>query len=174
MSSCDIGDKPLEENNFSSEDLGQKAVMLYDGDCGFCLFWMKKWALWTENKIPYTTSQASGALFPQIPAETYDRAVVFVNEEGEWWEGAAAISASFEYAQTMGLFPAAYQFPPSRLVMDAGYRVVANNRRFFSKLTGFFLGKSSPSPQFAIGMRLFMVGLGLSFFFGFLLQYILA
>ena len=104
MSSCDISDKHLEDNNFSSEDIGKKAVMIYDGDCGFCLFWMKKMGPLDRKQVPYTTSQASGALFPQV-RETYDRAVVFVNEEGQWWEGAAAISASFEYTKKMGLFP---------------------------------------------------------------------
>lgn len=138
MSTCEIKPNSLENSRFSAEEVGQKPIMLYDGDCGFCLYWMRKWALWTQNTIPWATSQTHGDLFAQVPVETYDRAVVYVNEAGEWWEGAAAINESFRRANTFKWFTLLFAFLPARLLMNGAYRLVANNRRFFSKLTVFF------------------------------------
>lgn len=138
MSTCEIKPNSLENSDFTAADVGQKPLMIYDGDCGFCLHWMRKWAVWTGNRIPWATSQTHGALFAQVPADTYDRAVVFVNEAGEWWEGAGAINETFRRTQTFRLFTLLFAFAPARWFINGGYRFVANNRRLFSKLTFFF------------------------------------
>jgi len=52
-----------------------KAIVIYDGSCGFCKKWIARWRRITGDAVEYRSSAETGALFPEIPSSEFDRAV---------------------------------------------------------------------------------------------------
>lgn len=138
-----------------------KPTLLFDGDCGFCRAWVRRWKHVTGGAVEYAPSQERGAEFPQVPAEAFERAVQLVEPDGRVFEGAEAVFRALAYAPGAGpVCLALYR----RLPGFAGasgwcYRRVAANRAVFSRLTRLLWGAELDPPTFHLARWLFLRGL---------------
>jgi predicted DCC family thiol-disulfide oxidoreductase YuxK len=69
-----------------------KSILIYDGDCGFCKRWIKRWQKITGDAIDYAPYQAVHAQYPQIPITQFQKAVQFVESSGQFYSGAYAVA----------------------------------------------------------------------------------
>ncbi len=116
-----------------------KSILIYDGDCGFCKRWIKRWQKITGDAIDYAPYQAVHAQYPQIPITQFQKAVQFVESSGQFYSGAYAVAKSLAANPRYRVFLILYE--KSKLlswVAEKAYGVVARNRLFFSKLTRHF------------------------------------
>jgi predicted DCC family thiol-disulfide oxidoreductase YuxK len=107
-----------------------KALVIYDGGCGFCEKWIKRWRRITGDSVEYRSSAEVGALFPEIPASEFDRAVQLIRLDGSRCSGAEAvleITAPHNWA--VHLLWLAYQKNITiRSALETTYRFVAAHR----------------------------------------------
>lgn len=110
--------------------------MLWDGDCGFCARWIKKWEKQTGDKIRYIPYQffevdPGGRLkdFPAISAEDCKKSVQLITPAGEHLSAAEAVLYSLYYAgQKKYLFWLYKNIPGFKPLTELIYKLIAANR----------------------------------------------
>jgi lipase maturation factor 1 len=154
-------------DNISQE--GQKPVLIYDGDCGFCCLWIARWSPITREEVDYCPSQEVGKNYPQIPLGHFESSVYFVDPDGRFCSGSQAVFKALAYVPNGKWFLRAYEsIPGFAPVSEWGYRQVAQNRKLFSVLTRWIWGDSLEAPTWFLARRVFLFLLGLVYLVAFL------
>jgi predicted DCC family thiol-disulfide oxidoreductase YuxK len=151
-----------------------KPTLIYDGECAFCSRWIERWRVRTGERVEYLTSQEAETKFPEISEAELREAVQWVGQEGERLSGAPAIFAVLAMVSASGraLQTLYRKTPPLAHSVDAVYRLVAQNRQFFSRLTRWLWGADLRVPTYAISGRLFLHVLGFTYLIAFLSYWI--
>ncbi len=115
-----------------------KPLMIYDGDCNFCKFWVRRWERSTAWRVDYMQSQEPlvAERFPELPRERFENSVQFIETDGRVYSGAEAVFRSLGYSWIRGWPLWLYQKVPGfAAVTEWGYLFVARHRTGFSRLT---------------------------------------
>src|SRR6266581_3256045 len=66
--------------------------MLYDGACGFCAIWIRRWQHMTGEQVEYLPFQDArvAALLPELPPDQLSAAVHLLETDGAVYSGAEA------------------------------------------------------------------------------------
>lgn len=137
--------------------------MVYDGDCGFCKFWIHRWAHRTGSRVDYISSQELQATkrYPEIPAGDFATSVQLIGVDGEVVHGAEAVFRAFALTPhgqwPLNLYVA---LPAFEHVTEWAYALVARHRRFFSFLTRLGWGSEASPPTHLLTRKLFLRAIG--------------
>ena len=145
-----------------------KPVLIYDGDCGFCKHWIRRWNRLTGNKVEYAPYQMVWKLYPQIHPDEFKKSVQLVDSDSKVYSGAEAVFRSLAPVPGKRWLLTAYQkIPFFRRLSETFYCLVARNRIFFSQATHFFWGNDLAPQTFHLSLRFFMKGLAVIYFIAF-------
>ena len=144
----------------------KRPVLVFDGDCGFCRLWIERWRLATGDKVEYEPYQTAAARHKEVPPEAFTQAVHFF-EKGRVTRGAEAVFRSLSYAPGFAWLPRVYGLPGFSAVAEACYRVVAERRPLFSRLSRLLYGESPVPAPVARTTRLALAGLGVCYLLAF-------
>jgi predicted DCC family thiol-disulfide oxidoreductase YuxK len=148
---------------------GETPLLIYDGDCGFCRAWIARWQRSIGDRLEVAPYQQVAERFPDIPRQRFAHAVQLVMPDGERFEAAHAVFQSLALAPGGGAPLALYRHVPLFApISEALYRVVADHRPAFERLTRLLWGSSLVPPGERLTMWLFMRLLGLVFAVAFL------
>ena len=157
------------EARVAAEMPEDRPLLLFDGDCGFCRFWVAHWEARTRGRVDFAPAQREASRFPQITEEAWKRSVQVVTPDGAVYSGADAVFRLLAYAPGLSWLPAIYRHVPgARPVSEASYRLVANHRDFFSKLTWLFWGRNPKPSSYYLSRWIFLRLLGLVYAIAFL------
>ena len=53
----------------------REPLLIYDGDCRFCIYWARYWQRLTAHRVTYAPYQEVAAQYPEIPRLAFQRAV---------------------------------------------------------------------------------------------------
>ena len=122
----------------------EKPVMIFDGDCGFCRFWIARWHRVTGDRLEYIASQEPEVRrrFPEIPQAAYDTSVQLVESTGLVYHGAEAVLRSRTVAGKKYLLWIYYHLPGARFLFESLYAFIASNRTSISKVNRVIFGKN--------------------------------
>src|SRR5438874_7272648 len=69
-----------------------KPVVIYDGECMFCCFWIRRWQQTTCQAVDYLAFQDGDAAerFPELPPQQLQTALHLVTSDGSVFSGAEA------------------------------------------------------------------------------------
>ncbi|MBV9079901.1 MAG: DUF393 domain-containing protein, partial [Elusimicrobia bacterium] len=142
------------------DEARRRVTLLFDGDCGFCRFWARRWAMKADGAIDERPFQTSLQDFPQIDPAEAARAVQLVFPDGSSVSGAEAVFATMaagglEWPGTVYARSAIV-----RRVCDVGYDFVSARRPLFSRLTRLFWGADPTPSTYRQGTDLFLRALG--------------
>lgn len=124
-------DKPKSNFSFITP------ILVYDGECDFCKFWVSRWQRTTSNLVEYTP-------FQKLPREFYGitkhefRSSVYLITQYRRLKGAAAVFEVLAYGGNDLWNRLYYNVVLADVVFEAGYRLVATHRNFFYRLTKLF------------------------------------
>jgi predicted DCC family thiol-disulfide oxidoreductase YuxK len=151
----------------SLENNDQRPVLIYDGACGFCKFWVHRWQHITQDQVIYKPSQEVASHYPQIAPEKFDLAIYLIYPDGTYDSGAKGVFKAL--ATSMHKMPLwAYdKIPGISSISEWAYRQVANNREFFSFLTRWIWGTALGRPTWHLPRRFFIILLGFVYFTAF-------
>ena len=138
-----------------------KPLLIYDGDCGFCRFWVDYGRKLTGDRADYAPFQQVAPNFPQIPAAQFRRAVKLVQPDGSVSSAAEAVFRVLAYAPgyawLLWLYTKAPGFAPAS---ERAYRLIADHRDFFDRLRVILWGRSDGPPTHFLTRWLFLRLLG--------------
>ncbi|HZV34533.1 MAG TPA: DUF393 domain-containing protein, partial [Verrucomicrobiae bacterium] len=115
-----------------------KPLMVYDGECNFCKFWILRWQRATNDRVDYIASQDSRVAeqFPELPRERFEQSVQLIETDGNVYSGAEAVFRSLTYSRAWGWLLWLYQNVPGfKPITEWMYQFVAQRREGFSILT---------------------------------------
>ncbi|MCI0623767.1 MAG: DUF393 domain-containing protein [Acidobacteria bacterium] len=122
-------------------ELGKRAYMLFDGDCGICT-WFADWAMRTDvrrrfyvepyQRVPESETQRFG-----ISHADCARRLQVISPRGRVYRGAFAVNYFFiHYFPWSLLVIVLYAVPVFLLLEVIGYSIVAKNRTRLSRWLG--------------------------------------
>ncbi|MGH8602646.1 MAG: thiol-disulfide oxidoreductase DCC family protein, partial [Gammaproteobacteria bacterium] len=59
-----------------------KPLLIYDGECAFCLYWVNYWQKLTRDIVHYQPYQIAAQDFPHIPLERFRGSIWLVEDDG--------------------------------------------------------------------------------------------
>jgi predicted DCC family thiol-disulfide oxidoreductase YuxK len=147
----------------------ERPLLLFDGDCGFCRFWVRRWQSKTRGRVDFAPAQQEAARFPQVTEQDWKRAVQLVMPDGTVHAGAEAVFTALAQAPRHGWMLAAYRRVPGvRPASEAFYRLVAGHRDFFFHVTRLAWGRDPQPSSYVLSRWLFLRLLGLVYVIAFL------
>lgn len=120
-----------------------KPILIWDGECGFCKYWVTRWQQKTGDSVIYKTYQEAGSQFPDIPIKEFKKASRLIEPDGRVYSGPDSAYRSLSYTSNT-LFPWHIWYVSNRFfqkLSDAGYTFISRRRPFFFTLTKLFFGK---------------------------------
>ena len=147
-----------------------KPLMVFDGDCNFCTLWIRRWQQMTDDAVDYLPAQDPRiiAQFPEIPREQFDTAVQLVETDGAVYGGAEAVFRTLAHNPNRQSPLRAYQNSSAFAdTSEWAYRLVAQNRKFFSRLTRWIWGRHVEQPNYFLTRWIFLRLLGVIYLIAF-------
>ncbi|MGI8906306.1 MAG: lipase maturation factor family protein [Candidatus Sumerlaeaceae bacterium] len=149
-----------------------KAVLVFDGDCGFCRKWIARWRQITRGSVEYVASQAAETTrrFPDVPEQWYREGVVLMES------GRQPLRCAHAVFRTLALAPGSrgiglwlYEHIPGFAgIAEYAYDLIARHRGAAVALTRLvWLGRVE-LPRLAVTRWLFLRGLGIIYFCAFM------
>jgi predicted DCC family thiol-disulfide oxidoreductase YuxK len=151
-------------NDFTS----RVPLLAYDGDCGFCAYWVRYWQRLTGEGVCYTPYQDIVAEHPDVPVEEFARAIQLFEPEGTRYSGADAAFRVLARApgRATGLW--LYRHLPGFAgLAEATYILIARHREGAYLWSRLFWGPERYPPTYHLVSWLFLRLLGLTFLVAF-------
>ena len=118
--------------------------MVWDGECGFCKYWITRWKSKTNDRIEYQTFQQVAENYKDIPLKEFKKASRFIETDGSVFSGPDSAYKSLTYFgkedSRWHRWYAKYKW--FTYLSDHAYNYIAKHRGFFFFLTILFFGKN--------------------------------
>src|SRR5208337_4325679 len=142
--------------------LRRQALLIYDGDCGFCVYWVRYWQRLTGDRVTYAPYQQVAAQYPQIPLAAFQRAVQYIAPDGKIASGAEACFLTLSHASGKGLWLTLYRHLPGfAAIAECMYALIASQRSAFYRPSLWLWGRDHEPPRFDLIAWLFLRAIGL-------------
>lgn len=127
---------------------GGQPLMIWDGQCGFCAFWVRRWQMITGPAVVYEPFQTAAAHFPDIPAERFREAARLIEPDGSVYSGPGAAYRSFTYGSRWQWTWRWYsRMDWFRRLSDYAYDWVSGHRSFLLRVTHLLFGRDPERLQ---------------------------
>lgn len=144
-------------------------LLVYDGDCGFCDWWVRYWQQLTAGRVRFAPWQQAAPHFPQITEARFRGAIQHVAPGGAVSSGAHAAFLTLSRAPGRGHWLWLYrQLPGFSAASEAAYRLIAAHRPLALRLTRLLWGAQPEPARFDLTTGLFLRLLGLVYLAAFL------
>jgi len=139
-----------------------RALLIYDGDCGFCVYSVRYWQKLTGDAVEYRPYQEVGAQFPDISQAQFQRAIQYIAPDGRRASAAEASFLTLSHARGRGIGLWLYRHLPGFApVSEWAYKFVAAHRPAFHSISTLLWGKAPEPPRYDLVAFVFLRLLGL-------------
>ena len=136
--------------------------LVYDGDCGFCVYWARYWQQLTDDRIEYRPYQEVAAQYPTFSQADFQRAVQFIAPDGHHASAAEASFITLSYARGKEFWLALYRnLPGFAPVSERAYAFIAARRPAFFRVSLMLWGRNHEPPRYEFVSFLFLRLFGL-------------
>jgi len=139
-----------------------RPLLIYDGDCGFCIYWARYWQKLTGDRVAYAPYQEAGKNYPAIPVKEFQRAVQYIATDGKISSAAEASFLTLSHAPYGGLWLWLYRYVPGfAMITEFFYAFIAAHRPAFHRISLLLWGRHYAPPRYDFVAWLFLRILGL-------------
>lgn len=122
--------------------------MVYDGNCGFCKYWIVKWKKITGSSVEYKPYQEVANTFSDIDTIHFKEAVRYITTDGEIVNGPDAAYITYSRKGALGKLHRWYQYNTIFMHMsDHLYQWVADNRGFMFRISKLLFGRNPDNTK---------------------------
>ncbi len=146
----------------------ERALLIYDGDCAFCRYWVEAWRHETGDRVIHAAAEEIAEKFPEIPRGRYRRSIQLIDVDGRRYEGAQAAFRALAHAPGKGWLRALYDAPLVAPLSEAVYRLVARHRDACFRATKLLWGPKPTGPRYGMTAWIFLRALALVYLVAFL------
>jgi len=144
-------------------------LLAYDGDCGFCAYWVRYWRRLTGDRVRYAPYQEIAAGHPEVPEAEFARAIQLFEPDGARASGAGAAFRVLARVPGRGTGLWLYRHLPGfAWLPEAAYTLVAHHRGTAYWWSRLLWGAERHPPTWDLASGLFLRLLGLTFLVAFL------
>ncbi len=140
----------------------RRPLLIYDGDCRFCIYWARYWQRLTDHRVTYEPYQEVAAQYPGIPLAAFQRAVHYIAHDEKIASGAEAAFLTLSHASGKGFWLTLYRHLPGfAAIAERMYAFVASHRSAFYRPSLWLWGRDFEPPRFDVVSWLFLRAIGL-------------
>jgi predicted DCC family thiol-disulfide oxidoreductase YuxK len=151
------------------EDSIDRPVLVYDGDCAFCLYWARYWEKLTGESVAYRPYQEVESQYPAISRAQFQRAVQYIAPDAGIASAAEASFLTLSHARGKGFWLALYRRVPAFAALsERVYAFIAVHRGAFYRLSLLLWGRNFAPPRYDLVSFLFLRVLGLIYLAAFI------
>jgi predicted DCC family thiol-disulfide oxidoreductase YuxK len=141
-----------------------RPVLVYDGDCAFCVYWARYWHALTGDRVRYAPYQQVAADYPGIPLQAFRDAVQYIAPDGSVASGAEASLLTLSHAPGKGFWIRLYRrLPGFAWAGERSYAAIAAHRPLAFRISRMLWGAGYQPPQHQLAIGLFLRCLALIF-----------
>lgn len=149
-------------------DKVEKPLLIFDGDCNFCRYFVRRWQRATGDRVDYASSREAAGRFPEISQENFEGSIQLVVPEGKIYDGAEAVFRALGTIRSRRWLLFAYQnVPGTALISERVYRWAARHRQGLSTLMRWWWGKDYSPASYLNIRRIFLTLLAVIYFIAF-------
>jgi predicted DCC family thiol-disulfide oxidoreductase YuxK len=124
----------------------EKPLLVWDGACGFCTYWVTRWEQISEGKILFRPYQEVAGQFLDIPQKEFKKASRLITTEGTVHSGPDSAYMSYYIANKNSPWHRWYVHHKwFQGLSDFGYHFITKNRSHMFKVTKLMLGSNPRS-----------------------------
>jgi predicted DCC family thiol-disulfide oxidoreductase YuxK len=138
-------------------------LLAYDGDCGFCAWWVRYWQRLTGERVRYAPYQEIAAAHPEVPEAEFARAIQLFEPDGARRSGAEAAFRVLALARRGAGLWLYRHLPGFAWIAEAAYALVARHREAAYRWSRRLWGPERYPPTWHLVSWLFLRLLGLTF-----------
>lgn len=143
-------------------------LLIYDGKCDFCFYWVQYWHRLTGDKVRYKPYQEVVEQYPEITVDEFKRSIKYVAPDGQIASGAEASYLTLSNAPGKSFWLTLYRrLPGFAFITEKAYALIASHRNLSYKLSLWLWGRNYHPPQYDLVSWIFTRGLGLLFLIAF-------
>jgi len=140
----------------------REPLVIYDGDCEFCIYWVRYWQRLTGSRVTYAPYQEVAPQYPEISLAAFQRAVQYIAPDGRFASGAEASFLILSYARGKEFWLTLYRcLPGFAPIAERGYAFIASHRAVFYRPTVWLWGRDYEPPRFDLVSWLLLRLMGL-------------
>ena len=137
-------------------------MLVYDADCGFCVYWARYWQKLTGATVNYQPYQEVADQYPDIPVADFQRGVQYLTLEGRRASAAEASLLTLSHAPGKRYWLALYKkLPGFAAVSEWIYAFIAAHRSAFYRASLVLWGRDHEPPRYDLASFLFLRLFGL-------------
>jgi predicted DCC family thiol-disulfide oxidoreductase YuxK len=146
-----------------------RPVLVWDGECGFCAYWVRYWSRLTGERVAYRPFQEAAADYPDVPIEEFRKASQYIAPNGFRAGAAEASFRVLSHAPGRGAWLLLYRNVPGfAAVSELAYRVIAAHRSACYRASVLLWGRELEPPAYNLVSYLFLRLFGLIYLAAFL------
>ena len=139
-----------------------RPLLVYDADCGFCVYWARYWQKLTGDAVNYRPYQEVASQHPQIPLGDFQRGVQYIKADGHHASAAEASLLTLSHARGKAFWLALYKkLPGFAAVAEWLYGFIAAHRSACYRASLFLWGRDYAPPRHDLASFVFLRLLGL-------------
>ena len=116
----------------------KKPVLVYDGDCPFCIFWIQRWRKLSKGRVDYLPFQKIKLEESEVTLQQFQSSIWFFSVRSNYYPAARALLLTIEHYQLGKLFLwLMNNIPGMTKLFDWVYYFIARHRSFFWWFTKF-------------------------------------
>jgi predicted DCC family thiol-disulfide oxidoreductase YuxK len=143
-------------------------LLAYDGDCGFCAYWVRYWQRLTGERVRYVPYQEIAADHPDVPVEEFARSIQLFEPEGARYSGAEAAFRVLALVPGGGTSLWLYRHLPGFAgLAEATYSLIAQHRDMAYRWSRLLWGRERYPSTYDLVSWLFLRLLGLTYLVAF-------
>src|SRR3974390_404829 len=144
-------------------------LLIYDADCGFCVYWIRYWQKLTHESVDYRPYQEVAVQFPEIPLAEFQRAVQYIEPGGLRASAAEASFRTLSHARGKAFWLTLYErLPGFAVVAELVYAFIASHRSAAYHVSRFLWGRDYEPPRYDLVASVFLRLFGLIYLSAFI------
>jgi predicted DCC family thiol-disulfide oxidoreductase YuxK len=148
--------KVVPEPKPTDANAASRPLLVYDGDCTFCAFWVRYWQYLTGQAVDYRPYQEVAAQYPSIALSEFQRASQYITPDGRYAGAAEASFRVLSHARGKEFWLLLYQkLPGFAVISEFVYSIIAAHRSAAYRVTLTLWGKGYRPPQYDLAAALF-------------------
>ncbi len=143
-------------------------VLIYDGDCGICRYWVRYWKKLTGDRVAYSPYQSVAPDYPEISEEEFKRSIQYIENENRYSGALGVFSllhSIFPYNLLLWLYK---NIPGFSRLFEIFYTFFSRHRGLLKHISHICWGRYLVPAEFDLISWIFLRCLGIIYFAAFL------
>jgi len=163
-----VQDTPHDPSQYGAST-DPRPMLVYDVDCGFCVYWARYWQKLTGETVSYRPYQEVADQHPDIPLADFQRGVQYLTPDGRRASAAEASFLTLSHAPGKRFWLTLYRrLPGFAAVSEWIYAFIAAHRSTFYRASLMLWGRDFGPPRYDLACFLFLRLFGLIYLSAFI------